>query len=206
MREFIEKRLEEARRELGEPAFSEWAQGFLRPLAMEERLRQAREAEGIGNSREAIRLYEDALNLTKTLPDRRAEILSRLGIALRQGGEFSRAVSVLEGAFRALSLVAPGEQKATICLEQARVARTLDRFEEALLHYFDAYRFFKQAGDELGMALVNEELGILELTLRMIPDAIRELQEALEIYLRLGQETRASIVEGALQDAHHLHP
>lgn len=62
----------------------------------------------------------------------------------------------------------------------------MNNYEDARLHYMDAYRLYRRAEDKHGMALASENLGRLEYRVRMFAQAVQNLEEARRLYISVG--------------------
>ena len=77
----------------------------------------------------------------------------------------------------------------------------MNNYEDARLHYMDAYRLYRRGGSKRGMALASENLGRLEFRVRLFSQAVEDLEEARKLYISQGEREKAAALESDLKDA-----
>lgn len=68
-------------------------------------------------------------------------------------------------------------------------------------NYLDAYRLYQRGGDRVGMASASEALGTLEYYVRQLPRAVRDLDDAVNLYREVGMSEKAAHVSKTLVEA-----
>jgi tetratricopeptide (TPR) repeat protein len=141
---------------------------------------------------EAARYYEQARSqigesLTQENEARLAEIDYRLGRCYKRIGRWRDAIEVQKASFEKFGKARNIEGQARALLELGHLYRLTNNFELARLHYKDARRLFRRSGDQRGLAMAQECLGTLELQLRLLPEAVRDLKEAKQAFAALGE-------------------
>jgi tetratricopeptide (TPR) repeat protein len=136
---------------------------------------------------------------------RRAETVLRLGVCLRQDGQWGAAVERLQEAFRLFKHLKDFHGQGLAYLETARAYHAMNSYDLAMLYYKDASRLFKRAGDPALAAAAHEEAGNLQVYLRAFPGAIVDLQEAVRLYREANIPSRSAIVDQNLELARQSH-
>jgi tetratricopeptide (TPR) repeat protein len=158
----------------------------------------------------AAESYQKALALftpeeKEAQPARYADANFRLGFCLRNAGRLAEALETQATVFELFKKTGDLRRQAETFMELAQVHQAMNNYEVAWLHYLDAYRLYKRAeggkGDKLGMATASEALGTLEFYARMLPQAVRDLEDARNLYTSLELPGRAAVVEGILNAA-----
>ncbi|MBU7028292.1 MAG: tetratricopeptide repeat protein [Theionarchaea archaeon] len=159
------------------------------------------------NWTEAIEVYRQALalfNFAKTINENQrlyTRIAFRLGVCLMQNGLLTEARELQCENFQLFQLLDDFSGQADVYLEIGHIDQLMNNHEEAWLHYLDAYRLYRRANDKLGMAVAAEALGTLEFYARMLTHAIRDLEDAQELYLSLKLFNKAELVKNTLEMA-----
>jgi len=205
----ISNRLAELREQMGDDRFAIiWAevQGILTPV-LAQTLQDAVQLMKQEQFSEAAARFTSALEL---LPDddkspevqrHRAVILSMRGICLRRQEQWEKALKDQEQAFELFEGVRDFGGEARSLLEMGHLFELMNNYEAARLHYMDAYRLYKRVGDLQGMAAASEHLGRLELRVRLLPQAVDDLEEARNLWVQLGERGRVATIEADLEDA-----
>jgi tetratricopeptide (TPR) repeat protein len=142
-------------------------------------------------------------NLSNDEQRQRAKTVLRLGVCLRQDGQWGAAIERLQDAFRLFKGLKDFHGQGLTYLEIARAYQAMNSYDLALLHYKDASRLFKRAGHEAMAAAAYEEAGNLQVYLRVLPGAIADLEEAARLYRAANVPSRAAIVDQNLELARH---
>jgi tetratricopeptide (TPR) repeat protein len=155
--------------------------------------------------------YSEVLSLlqSRTLSNdeqrRHAETVLRLGVCLRQDGQWGAAVECHQEAFRLFKRLKDFHGQGLAYLETARAYQATNSYDLAMLYYKDASRLFKRAGDPALAAAAHEEAGNLQVYLRAFPGAIVDLQEAVRLYREANIPSRSTIVDQNLELARQSH-
>jgi tetratricopeptide (TPR) repeat protein/ABC-type uncharacterized transport system YnjBCD ATPase subunit len=161
--------------------------------------------------RPASETYSEVLSLlrSRTLSHdeqrRQAEAVLRLGVCLRQDGQWGSAVERLQEAFRLFKGLKDFHGQGLAYLEIARAYQAMNSYDLAMLYYKDASRLFKRAGNAAMDAAAHEEAGNLQVYLRAFPGAIVDLEEAARLYREANIPSRAAIVDQNLELARQSH-
>jgi tetratricopeptide (TPR) repeat protein len=161
--------------------------------------------------RAASETYGEVLSLlqNRTLSNeeqrRHVETVLRLGVCLRQDGQWGAAVERLQEAFRLFKSLKDFHGQGLAYLEIARAYQAMNSYDLAMLHYKDASRLFKRAGDAAMAAAAHEEAGNLQVYLRAFPGAIVDLKEAARLYREANMPSRVAIVDQNLELARQSH-
>ena len=205
----ISSKLAELREQIGDDRFAIiWAevQGILTPM-LAQILQDAAELMKQEQSSEAAARFTSALEL---LPDddkspevrrHQAVILSMRGICLRRQEQWEEALKDQERALQLFERVQDFSGEARSLLEMGHLFELMNNYEDARLHYMDAYRLYRRADDRRGMAAVSEHLGRLEFRVRMLPQAVEDLEEARDLWEQLGERGKVAVIEADLEDA-----
>ncbi|MGH9764969.1 MAG: tetratricopeptide repeat protein, partial [Blastocatellia bacterium] len=158
----------------------------------------------------AIEAYQNAIEFFESGDSgfrqaQHADLKFHLGICLRNADRLREALAQQAGALDILGLSGDLKARADVLMEIALLQHLLNNYEEAWLRYLDSYRLYRRAdngaGYKLGMAAASEALGMLEFYARMLPQAIRDLEDARDIYLSLDLKGKSSLVEETLNAA-----
>jgi tetratricopeptide (TPR) repeat protein len=205
----ISSKLAELREQIGDDRFAIiWAevQGILTPV-LAQTLQDAVELMKQEQFSKAVAKFTSALEL---LPDddkspevqrHRAVILSMRGICLRRQEQLEEALKDQEQALHLFESVRDFGGEARSLLEMGYLLELMNNYEDARLHYMDAYRLYRRAGDRHGMATASEHLGRLEFRVRMPPQAVEDLEEARDLWEQLGEHGRVAAIKADLEDA-----
>jgi tetratricopeptide (TPR) repeat protein len=205
----IRDRLIELREQLGDDCFVViWAeaQRVLTP-ALARTLDEARELMSKERFSEAADKLSTALTLIsetddiKELKRQKATILFLRGFCLRKQELWEEALEDQEEAFRLFEKLRDYIGEAHTFLEMGHLFEVMNNYEHARLHYIDAYRLYRRAEDEHGMAQASENLGRLEYRVRMFSQAIQNLEEAKRLYISVGDRVRARTIDSDLESA-----
>jgi len=206
---FITSKLTELQAQIGDDLFAIiWAevQGVLTPV-LAQTLQDARELMKQDRFGGAAVKFTNALELlpdderTTEIQRQRAVILSMRGICLRRLEQWEEALKDQEQALQLFESVRDFGGEARSLLEMGHLFELMNNYEDARLHYMDAYRLYRRAGDRHGMAMASEHLGRLEFRVRMLPQAVEDLEEARDLLVQLGERGRVSAIESELEDA-----
>jgi tetratricopeptide (TPR) repeat protein len=165
----------------------------------------------------AIAAYRQALELLDASRShaegaRVAEVGFRLAVCLKRAGAWSEALERQEQNVVAYKALGDLRGKANAYVEMGHIYQMMNLFDPALLYYSEAYYLYRQVAQEttvattgrearLGMATAREALGDLEFQLRMVPQAIADLEEAHRLYQELDLPGKAAVVGQTLEDA-----
>jgi len=205
----IRNRLVELRDQLGNDRFGIiWAeaQRVLTPV-LAQTLHEARELMSQERYNEAAEKLSNALILileadtAKELKRQTATILFLRGFCLRKQELWEEALQDQEQAFRLFEELRDYAGEAQTFLEMGHLFEVMNNYEDARLHYMDAYRLYRRAEDKHGMALASENLGRLEYRVRMFSQAVQDLEEARKLYISVGNRTKAATIESDLETA-----
>ncbi len=156
---------------------------------------------------EAADKFSDVLTLfsevveTKELQRQKATILFLRGYCLRKQGLWEDALLDQEKSFQLFEVLRDYVGEGHAFMEMGHLFEIMNNYEDARLHYMDAYRLYRRAQDKHGMALASENLGKLEYRVRMFEQAVQDLGEARELYLALGDRGKALAIESDIEDA-----
>jgi tetratricopeptide (TPR) repeat protein len=92
------------------------------------------------------------------------------------------------------------------------IYQMMNIYDLALLYYGEAYYLYRQAAEEArdeaarqlaqrGMADAKEALGDLEFRLKVLPQALTDLEEAAKLYITLDMPGKAAIIRQTLERA-----
>jgi len=205
----IRDRITELRKQLGDDRFVIiWAevQGILTP-ALAQTLQDARQLMSQEHFGKAAEKLASALEVlagaeeTSELHRQRATILFLRGLCLRKQERWEEALKDQEQSSRLFDKLKDYLGEAHTFLEMGHLFEVMNSYEDARLHYMDAYRLYRRAQDRRGMALASENLGRLEYRVRMLPQAVQDLEEAKQLFMSLGDQAKATSIESDLQDA-----
>ena len=129
-----------------------------------------------------------------------AQLGWRRAVLLKKAGRLLEARTALRAAFDEFARGKEEPVLGRLCLEMGNLARAMDNYGDAWIHYTDAYRLFKRAGNKRMMAAAREEAGTLEYFFRQ-PRACADLEEARRLYSQVGERVRARTVEQLLREA-----
>ena len=205
----INKKLVELREQLGDDRFILiWAeaQGILKPV-FAQKLQDARQlmnqelfSEAATKLSEAL-IILDEMGVAKECDRQRATVFFLRGFCLRKQGFWEEALQDQEHSFRIFENLRDYVGEAHTFLEMGYLFEVMNNYEDARLHYIDAYRLFRRADDKRGMASASENLGRLEYRVRMLSQAIQDLEEAKRLYISIGERTKAAAIDTDLDDA-----
>jgi tetratricopeptide (TPR) repeat protein len=174
-------------------------------------INQGRRYEREQNWQAAIEAYQKAralftpAEMTETERRQYLEINSRLAASLKQAQRWPEALALQKENFKTYQQLGDLKRQADTYMEIGHLNQLLDDYEEAWFHYLDAYRLYRRAnagqGDKLGMAAASEALGTLELFAYMLPQAIRDLEDARQLYHSMNLAGKATLVEEVLKRA-----
>ncbi|MCS6846804.1 MAG: tetratricopeptide repeat protein, partial [Anaerolineae bacterium] len=164
----------------------------------------------IGAYRQALGLLGDAQAGGERA--RAAEVNFRLAVCLKRAGAWSEALERQEQNAAAYKALGDLRGKANAYMEIGHIYQMMNLFDPALLYYGEAYYLYRQvtdsAADEtarreagMGMAAAKDALGDLEFQLKMLPQAVADLEEARRLYLELNLPGKAAVVGQILDDA-----
>ncbi len=205
----VRHRLVELKGQLGDDRFGIiWAeaQRVLTPV-LAQTLHEARELMGQERYSEAADKLSNALTLiseadtTKELKRQKATVLFLRGFCLRKQELWEEALREQEQAFQLFEELRDYVGEAHTFLEMGHLFEVMNNYEDARLHYMDAYRLYGRAEDRQGMALASENLGRLEYRVRMFSQAVQDLEEARKLYISIGNRTKAATIESDLETA-----
>ena len=129
-----------------------------------------------------------------------ARLGRRRALLLKKTGRLLEARAALRTAFDEFTRGKAEPVLGQLCLEMGNLARAMDNYGDAWIHYTDAYRLFRRAGNTRMMAAAREEAGTLEYFFRQ-PRACADLEEAHRLYRQVGERVRARTVEQLLREA-----
>jgi len=206
---FIPNRLAELKAQIGDDLFAIiWAevQGILTPV-LAQTLQDAGGLMKREQFSEAVVRFTNALDLLSDdhkapeVQRQRAVILSMRGICLRRLEQWEEALKDQEQALHLFERVRDFGGEARSSLEMGHLFELMNNYEDARLHYMDAYRLYRRADDRHGMATTSEHMGRLEFRVRMLPQAVEDLEEARDLWVQLGERGRVAAIELELEDA-----
>ena len=166
-------------------------------------LYQLGQAELMGGELEAARQHlEEALKEAEKLGDRRtaAAISLKLAELLAQRGEYAQALELASSAERTYRELGLEIQRERTLYQMGRIARRageLARAKELLSEALELSRRLELTYDS---ALVSQQLALVMLDQDRQDEAEGYLDAARQIYLRLGMEERARVIEEALRE------
>jgi tetratricopeptide (TPR) repeat protein len=205
----LNNRLLELREQLGDDRFVLiWAevQGVLTPV-LAQKMHEARQLMSQEQFGEAVNRFSDALSLlgemelTKECKRQRATILFLRGFCLRKQGLWEEALQDQDQSFQLFEELRDYVGEAHTFLEIGHLFEVMNNYEDARLHYIDAYRLYRRAENKHGMALASENLGRLEYRVRMLSQAVQDLEEARRLYISIGDRTKAATIDSDLDAA-----
>lgn len=182
------------------------AQGLLRS-DFAQSLKEARQLMSQEQFREAADSLSNALSLllamkaTENWKRQRATVLFLRGFCLRKQELWENALQDQNDSFLLFDQLHDFEGEAHTFLEIGHLYEVMNNYEDARLHYMDAYRLYRRAEDKLGMASASENLGRLEYRVRMFSQSVQDLEEARSLYILMGDRTKAAIIESDLDSA-----
>jgi len=155
-----------------------------------------------GRLAEALNHLEEARAKAEVLGDRRslAGISLKLAELMAQRGDFAKALELAEQAreiYRELGLAIQEERTLYSMGRIARRSGDLKRAEELLGRALELSRKLDLTYDS---ALVSQQLALVMLDQDRQDEAEGYLDAARQIYLRLGMEERAKVIEEALKE------
>ncbi|OPY77960.1 MAG: photosystem I assembly protein Ycf3 [Syntrophorhabdus sp. PtaU1.Bin153] len=205
----ISDRLVEIREQLGDDRFVlVWAevQGILTP-GLAQKMQEARQLMSQEQFGEAANRFSEAISLlsetelTNECKRQRATVFFLRGFCLRKQGLWEEALQDQERSFQIFEELRDYVGEAHTLLEMGHLLEVMNNYEEARLHYIDAYRLYRRGEDKRGMALASENLGRLEYRVRMFSQAVQDLEEARRLYISVGDRIKAATIESDLDAA-----
>ncbi|MBN8656500.1 MAG: tetratricopeptide repeat protein [Anaerolineae bacterium] len=204
----IQQALNNLRRDLGEEKFTllyASAKGKL-TSNIASMLEESRTLMGNQQFEFAARKLSDALNLlvndgSENYKRQRATILFLRGLCLREQQLWEISLQDQEQAFNLYVELKDMAGQAHVLLEIGFLYEFMNSYDDARIHYMDAYRLYKKSRDKKGLANAVEHLGVLEFRVRMYVQAIENLEEAQKLYIELGEGSKASSLEADITDA-----
>jgi tetratricopeptide (TPR) repeat protein len=206
--DFVTDRLNELKHQISEDLLAIiWAEveGTLTPM-LAQMLQDGDDLMKQERFNEAVAIFTKALGL---LPDdrkaseihrQRAVILSMRGICFRQLGKWEEAIKDHERSLQLFERLRDYGGEGRSLLEMGYLFELMNNYEDSRLHYMDAYRLYRRAGIVKGMATASEHLGRLEYRVRMLPQAVNDLQEARDLWAQLGERGRVTAIETEMED------
>jgi tetratricopeptide (TPR) repeat protein len=200
--------LENLRIELGDERFAllyAGAQGRL-SSGIAVLLEESRTLMGNQQFDSAAHKLGDALNLLvddgkEEYKRQKATILFLRGLCLREQQLWEFAILDQEQAFELYATLKDLVGQAHVLLEIGYLYEFMNSYEDARLHYTDAYRLYKKVDEKKGLASAAEHLGTLEFRVRMYPQAVENLEKARKLYIELGERDKASSLDADIIDA-----
>lgn len=205
----LSNKLVELREQIGDDGFVlilAEAQGVLTPV-LAQKMHEARLLMSQEKFGEAVKRFSDAvllldeMELTKECKRQRATILFLRGFCLRKQGFWEEALQDQDQSFHLFEELRDYVGEAHTFLEMGHLFEVMNNYEDARLHYMDAYRLYRRAEDKHGMALASENLGRLEYRVRMFAQAVQNLEEARRLYISVGDRVRATTIDSDLESA-----
>jgi tetratricopeptide (TPR) repeat protein len=143
---------------------------------------------------------------------RHTEIGFRLALCLKQDGRWSEALKLQEENAAAYKRLGDLYGKANAYMEMGHIFEMMNIHDPALLYYGEAYYLYRQVAEEAreedrrrlarrGMANAKESLGYLEMLLKVLPNAVSDLEEAEQLYMALDMPGKAAVMRQHLEDA-----
>lgn len=143
---------------------------------------------------------------------RYTELGFRLGLCLKQDGRWPEALEQQEENVSGYKELGNPYGKASAYLEIGHIYEMMNIYDLALLYYGEAYYLYQQAIEEdrdeavcqlaqRGMADAKEALGDLEFQLKVLPQALTDLEEAAKLYITLDMPGKAAIIRQTLERA-----
>jgi tetratricopeptide (TPR) repeat protein len=141
-----------------------------------------------GDRHAALTTYNRALNLFKSMGDRRqmAIVFSNIAVSKKRLGAYEEATNNYERALSLAREVSDSLLSAVILVNYAELLRDKGEYEAARFCLEDALRAQKAAGDILGTALTLGDIGYLEYLRGDVQNAIFFFRESLRIYENSG--------------------
>jgi len=134
----------------------------------------------------------------------RAEVDYELGKQYADQGRWYDALHLLE---ESLAIRRQGDDlsaRADTIYHIARTHHLIGNLEKARVHYRDALRLYEHLGNQRGVAACKTGLGRLAIQMGFLDDALREVEQARQIYADLDDVQRVSEVEEILRLADHI--
>jgi len=205
----INNKLVELREQLGDDRFVLiWAeaQGIFTPI-FAQHLHEARQLMSQEQFGEAVKRLSEAISLlgemelAKECKQQKAIVLFLRGFCLRKQGLWEEALQDQEQSFQIFDELRDYVGEAHTSLEMGHLFEVMNNYEDARLCYMDAYRLYRRAEDKRGMASASENLGRLEYRVRMLSQAVQDLEEARKLYISVGDRTKAATIDSDLEAA-----
>ncbi len=206
--EAIAKKIESVKASLGQDAFSliyAERQGILPPLLALELIEARRLIdseqfkEATGKLTSALRQFNE-MEEAQSLQYQKATLFFLRGFCLREQGIWEEAMSDQEKAFKLFEELGKFSDEARTLVEMGHLFEVMNNYEDARISYIDAYRLYKRVKEDNGMAYSSEHLGRLEYRVRLLPQALENLEIARNLYLSLGLKAKASSLENDISD------
>ncbi len=128
-----------------------------------------------------------------------------LALCLKNANRWEEALELQEENFMTFKKLGRLKREADVYMEIGHLHQLLDNYEESWLHYLDAYRLYSRVdggkGHKLGMASASEALGTLEFYARMLPQSVKDLEEAHKLYESLDLPEKVASAEKTLKEA-----
>ncbi len=159
----------------------------------------------LGEIPNAIQYYEKALVIAQQLEDARslANVSFELGVLYAEHDRWHDGLRLLEQSLAIRRQFDDLNARADTIFQIARTHHLMSNLENARVHYRDALRLYQRTHNQRGIAACKNGLGRLAIQLGFSADATRELAQAHEMYVELGDTQRASEVEEVLRLANH---
>jgi predicted ATPase/DNA-binding SARP family transcriptional activator/class 3 adenylate cyclase len=153
----------------------------------------ARRALGLGDARAGANLFGRAAALLPESHENRRQLLSELGAALMEGGDFDSAAGALHEAIEAATKAGDARVEATanltLLLVRLRSSETEEWSEEAKAQLEHAIAVFERAGDHVGLAKAYRLLGWAHGTVYSFREVESAVQRGIE-HARLAEDPR----------------
>ncbi|MFF3750925.1 BTAD domain-containing putative transcriptional regulator [Streptomyces sp. NPDC002018] len=130
-----------------------------------------------------------------------AMALRRIGAAHQENGAMREASDYLSRA-RDLTRQAEGVGAADDLMNLGLICWKLGRLEEAVAHYSQAARLFRDMGSPSGVAVSRTNLGIVYRAMGRPSEAVGVLSETLDIHVRSGNKASETVALSCLSAAH----
>ncbi|WEH34412.1 BTAD domain-containing putative transcriptional regulator [Streptomyces sp. AM 4-1-1] len=156
-----------------------------------------------GHNAVAQEQYADALDLATEAgwADGQAAALRRIGAAYQENGAMRTASGLFLRA-RGLTGQTEGVGAADDLMNLGLIGWKLGRLHEAVAHYTQAARLFRDLGSLSGEAISHTNLGIVYRALGRPLDAIQVMNEALHVHTLSGNKASETVALSCLSSAH----
>ena len=153
------------------------------------------------NIEKAIAAFQNASEIytRDAFPEEWAEIQYHIGKLRVQQGAWYDGLAYLERSLAIYRQTENLEARADTIYQIARTHHLMSNPEKARIHYRDALRIYQHLDNQAGIAACKTGLGRLMISIGFIDDALKELNQARQIYDTINNKPRVDEIQEILQ-------